>query len=215
MTLFYLRSGRDPMPCEHNYSDWPKALTDLARRHIISSWRSLSIRYFRLVRNMTADQQSQRPSITESENELIRLRSALIDERNVCSASILAEELSARVFGFEYDWDAESTLAVHRIGRCCEVKISGNETSHSIGFIINWINDETAHFRTVKKYVPSVIADVQAVIKRSLWACSTYDQSKGGIRISSEADLYLVRQDIANATEAIESCIACFRRLTA
>jgi eukaryotic-like serine/threonine-protein kinase len=79
MTLYFLLSSQEPMLAQHKHTEWDKTLKDAARNKPCSQWKSLPMRFARLIGLATADRQHERWDMAQIAGELERLKEAVAD----------------------------------------------------------------------------------------------------------------------------------------
>ena len=113
MVLFFMMSGRDPIPDEHKHVDWKNTLNEAAEGHPCSQWHSIPSRFARLIEYATQDNQAERWDMTQIQAELRRLHKAVLDPKSTQSIELIAEEIAARCEYCEgYEWDGNTLSAV-------------------------------------------------------------------------------------------------------
>jgi eukaryotic-like serine/threonine-protein kinase len=111
MTLYFLRTGDEPFPSQHQHRTWASDLDAYAKKFVHSKWKSLAARFFRLIKEATHHKQSKRWDVSQIESELLRLREAFTKPKVVRSAELWAEELAARANDLDYEWNNDRNCA--------------------------------------------------------------------------------------------------------
>ena len=96
MTLYFMITGRDPLPEQHRHYDWKTTVQQAALGRGKTSWISLPYRYARLIIKATENSQAKRWDMSQIKDELERLIDASLNPTEVVSAELLAEEIAAR-----------------------------------------------------------------------------------------------------------------------
>ena len=139
MVLFFMMSGRAPLPDEHKHSDWKTTLIQAANRHPCSQWRSAPLRFARLVEFATQHNQSQRWDMTQIQAELQRLHEAVLHPLSTQYAELVAEEIASRCdFSRDYEWDSDLLAAVRDAPSGVRFTLQGDESQRNICAILEW-----------------------------------------------------------------------------
>ena len=105
MVLFFMLSGRDPVPDQHRHVDWNHTLLEASDKRPCSQWASAPARFARLVQSATLNDQSERWDMTQIQAELQRLHVAVLDP----SSSVSSELVVSHVwYGRDKDGEAWS-----------------------------------------------------------------------------------------------------------
>ncbi len=110
MTLYFMLTGRDPLPVQHRHPDWETTVLTPAQGLDSQGWQSLPFRYTRLIMKATDEHQAKRWDLSQIRDELQRLHSAFLQPSAVVSAELLAEEVAARS-NRQYVWDDDQVSA--------------------------------------------------------------------------------------------------------
>ena len=188
MTLYYLISGTDPLPAQHQHHDWSATVKQFALRRPSSAWVSLPRRYARLVITATQDRQADRWDIAQINDELGRLQKALSAPGRVVSAELLAEEVTARCRNVEYTWDDDKATAVVQLESGLVARISGEETKRQLVVALNWSSSGLQERKRVGKWMGPATERCIAKLKKAGWRISGKN-IQAPITISIEATL--------------------------
>lgn len=96
MVLFFMVSGRDPVPDEHKHVDWKSTLRQAAEELSCIQWHSVPSRFARFMEYATQNNQAERWDMTQIQAELKRLHGAVLDPEATQSIELIAEEIAAR-----------------------------------------------------------------------------------------------------------------------
>lgn len=168
MTLYYLISGRDPMPAQHRHQDWNEVVTQAALGHGSTAWLSLPYRYARVVMRATNDGQANRWDMAQINDELKRLREAHTSPSGVVSAELLAEEIAARC-GREYEWDSNRATAMMRLPSGVEASVAGDETGRQVVAKLGWESRGQEERKKVGRWMKSAAERCAALFKKGGW----------------------------------------------
>ena len=172
MTLYYLISGKDPIPAQHQHRDWANIVTQAATRRAKEEWVSLANRYARLVIRATQDNQAERWDMAQINDELGRLRAALVSPEEVVSAELLAEEIAARC-GKDYKWDDATATAIMQLPSGLTVGITGVESDRRVLLRLNWSSSGQQERKQVGKWLAPATERCVALLKKSGWRILT------------------------------------------
>jgi tRNA A-37 threonylcarbamoyl transferase component Bud32 len=203
MTLYYLRTGEEPSFLQHKHGDWQKVLVDHAEKHPCREWKSLPLRYFRLIDFATRDAQAQRWDMTQIQGELGRLRKAIESPELVQSAELLAEEVAMRGFGAPYRWDADRLAARTDFPTGLSVAVAGSETDRRVRIELGWKETGGQKFSRVSKWVPDAFNKVKAILRKARW--EDEHSSQGGYELAVRAgmDVQQLRTCLVDAAEGL------------
>ena len=168
MTLFYLISGKDPMPAQHRHRDWANIVMEAATRRAKEEWVSLANRYARLVVRATKDNQAERWDMAQINDELGRLRAALVSPRTVASAELLAEEIAARC-GIDYEWNDEAAAAIMQLPSGLTIRIAGDESDRLVLLRLNWSSSGQQERKQVGKWLAPATERCVGLLRKSGW----------------------------------------------
>ena len=168
MTLYYLISGKDPLPTQHMHEDWEGLVKRAALDTASAEWVSLPYRYARLVIRATRDKQAERWDIAMIHDELNRLRAAVASQASVVSAELVAEEIAARC-GREYEWDDNSATATMQLASGLEIRIAGNDTQRQVIIGLRWDTAGQHDRKQVGKWIPQAMERCVALLRKSKW----------------------------------------------
>ena len=126
MMMFFMASGRHPIPAEHRHTTWNEIVRKACSGHALTKWKSLPERFARLILNATRDQQSQRWDIAQIAVELQQLVLAANRPEQVISPEFIAEEVASRAGILEkYIWRPDESCAEHRLPTGLQVRLAG------------------------------------------------------------------------------------------
>lgn len=201
MTLYYLISGTDPLPAQHQHRDWSAVVKQYALHRTCATWVSLPYRYARLIIRATKDKQADRWDIAQINDELGRLRDALSTPATVVSAELLAEEITARCHNVEYMWDDEKATAVVQLESGLTVRISGEETKRRLVIALNWDSSGLQERKRVGKWMKPATERCIARLRKAGWKISGSD-IRAPIAIAIDATLSVEQAAASLSTTA-------------
>jgi serine/threonine protein kinase len=190
MTLFYMLTGRDPVPEEHRHSDWERRVYKLASDVRAPNWKSLPQRMARLILKATADRQVSRMDMSEIYGELTRLHGAMNDIDSVTSASLVAEEMAARSDMFrDYRWSDDAVSAEISYPSGLQMKITGDEPNGRIVLAIQWVQGGTEDRKKIGKWIKGTIEKIAEIAVSRKWQNVKKEERFGGFQVLADVDL--------------------------
>ena len=139
MTLFFVCSGRNPVPDEHLHSTWEETVYGASNSVPQCAWRSIPDRFSRLILRATCHDQKDRWDMAQIESELQRLSEAVENSNSVRSAELVAEEIAARCqFMSGYSWDDDRAMAIKETPSEVRLCIMGDESDRAIRIELSW-----------------------------------------------------------------------------
>ncbi len=173
MTLYFLRTGREPQYLQHRHKDWNGDLNAEALRHPCAMWQSVPARFFRLILNCTKDQQTDRWDMGQIEGELELLKQCVLKPESVRSGELIAEELAQRIVntgGFvNYHWDHDRLTALLDFPSGVEIAVKSDENARLIILDSYWSNRGDRNFRNVKKYLKPALDNAISSLRAKGW----------------------------------------------
>jgi eukaryotic-like serine/threonine-protein kinase len=208
MTFRFVCTGRDPAPGEHLHPDWSGQLRREAVARRCAEWRSIPVRFARLIENSTRHEQHARWDVGQIVDELGRLQRALIAPDDVVSAELWAEELLAiSGIGEGYEWDENELAAHRRLISGLAVRIAGNEIDGAVEVTLAWAGTGTEDRRSVSRWIDKAGDQAVAALRASGWqpeAPSVWSQST---TISAAVSVESVRRDSARIAGGLERAV--------
>ena len=172
MTLYFMITGRDPLPDQHRHYDWKKTVQAAALGHGKISWVSLPYRYARLIIKATEDIQAKRWDMSQIKDELERLFDAFLNPTEVVSAELLAEEIAARS-NRVYEWNDDLATAVIQLVSGAIIKITGNESDRLVVVHLNWSRSGKQEHKQVGKWMAPAADRCAKMLKSEGWKIRT------------------------------------------
>ncbi len=173
MTLYFLRTGKEPMYLQHLHGNWQDDLYKTITRIKCHEWSSLPNRYARLIENATRDVQAERWDIAQIEGELELLMEVLKSPLTVQSGEIIAEELTQRILNIcdfpNYEWNSNQLLAKVEMPSGVQMIISSQEYNKSIKLKLNWSNKGDRQYKNVRKYLKPAIEAMTSLLIKEKW----------------------------------------------
>ena len=172
MTLYFMITGRDPLPDQHRHYDWKKTVQEAALGHGFISWVSLPYRYARLIIKATEDIQAKRWDMSQIKDELERLFDTFLNPTEVVSAELLAEEIAARS-NRVYEWNDDLATAVIQLVSGAIIKITGNESDRLVVVHLNWSRSGKQEHKQVGKWMAPAADRCAKMLKSEGWKIRT------------------------------------------
>lgn len=173
MTLYFLRTEKDPLYLQQLHRTWSQDLTALITQHQCQSWRSVPRRYARLVENATKHEQTQRWDMGQIEGELELIRDAELWPDKVESSELVGEELAARTVAIggyrDYQWKSDTITAKVELVSGVQLEITANEARASVIARIEWSNRGDRPFKNVQKYLKPAIDNSVSGMQHDGW----------------------------------------------
>ncbi len=171
MSLYYIVSGRDPFPTQHEHTTWIKDLHEVCNARKCETWVSLPNRFARLIRNCTKSHQSSRWDLSQIAGELERLQQAIINPSSVDSADLLAEEIIARSnYHDSYSWDENKIRAKIKLPSGLTLITQAYDPDKLVYFRVEWSSTGQHSHRRVSKWLPDATNRAESMLKKSGWS---------------------------------------------
>ncbi|MBI5918718.1 MAG: protein kinase [Nitrosomonadales bacterium] len=170
MIMFFMVSGRHPLPAQHRHSNWPEAVHEACDRHTSTAWTSLPERFARLIINATRDEQSNRWDVAQIQTELDQLWIAGSRPESVISPEVLAEEIASRTATLrKYEWHPDYARASHRLPTGLQVTLAGDPVKRRLALRVDWENTGVQQHRKVGKFVGPAAQNCHAILRSGGW----------------------------------------------
>lgn len=173
MTMYYLRTGREPYYLQHLHATWETDLMESIMAYPCRFWESAPVRFARLILNSTRHKQSQRWDMGQIEGELQLLREAVLDPTEVSSTEFIAEELAQRVASAgahpRYHWNPDELYAELALASGVKLRIIADESERCIKASVEWSNLGDSHYRNVRKYLKPAMDGAVSSLKAQGW----------------------------------------------
>jgi len=153
MTLFYLRTRKDPRYTDHRLKDWESDVRHAIGRYECSEWNSLPARFSRLVLETTKDNQHQRIDMTDILSELTRLREVLTTGETTAGDMLAEEVLSRSHLREHYKWNKDKACASVRLLNGLEIHLNANDSERRVQLTIEWRATEAVERGGMGKYI--------------------------------------------------------------
>ena len=186
MVLFFMMSGRAPVPDEHKHTDWNATLTQAASRQMCNEWWSTPSRFARLVEFATRNNQSERWDMTQIQAELQRLHEAVLHPGSVQYAELIAEEVAARCdFSKDYTWDGDLLAAVKETPSGVRFTLRGDESQRRVFATLDWGKAGVRGRASLGKWIEPAKEAAQAILKSFGWQIEVATSKYAHISVSA------------------------------
>ena len=170
MTLYFMRTGRDPIYMQHRHADWSDVVTRQVLGHPCAMWKSLPSRFAALILRATSDAQVDRCDVAQIEGELLRLLGALGSPRSVLDAELLCHELAYRCCQESGQdralaWDGNALEARISLSSGVRVVVRPRDNEQAVQVWFEWCNDGSAKFKNVGKYLETHVDKAVSLLK--------------------------------------------------
>jgi serine/threonine protein kinase len=169
MTLYFMRTGRDPIYMQHRHKDWNESVKNRICQHT-ARWQSLPVRFADLILFCTRDVQASRYDVKQIQDELQRLAVAEKDPESVRSPDLLCYELAWRC-DQRFIWDYDRQEAKVHLPTGIVVVLSCENTEHRIAGRLEWHNEGDTCYQNVSKYIKQHAESAVAVLRKGGWSC--------------------------------------------
>lgn len=205
MTLFFMASGRHPVPDEHRHAAWPEIVRKACHSYASDDWRSLPDRFARLILNATQDAQAKRWDLAQIENELTRLLEAVLTPESVETLDLLAEELATRTrILADHTWDEGTGAASRDLPTGLRVTLRGDGRNRVLALEVDWGNTGVQEYRKVGKWLKPAGESCTAILRSVGWNVSPYQLDTGILRLRASIDAETVRRGLREIPDALD-----------
>lgn len=205
MTLFFIVSGRDPIPAEHAHGTWQTTVMDACLHKPPVEWASLPRRYGRAILNCTKARQGERWDMAQIQGELERLKLAFENPASVMSAELLAEEIIARTsYGKDYRWKDDSLCARVILPSGLEISLVGDESVGQVVLDIGWTSAGEHLYRRVSTWLPGAGRKVREILKACSWNVEGSPSWGSVVQFTASINIDVVRDDITRVANSID-----------
>ena len=188
MTLYYILTGRDPIPEQHQHGNWSEAVMAAASATPCKPWRSLPTRFARMILNATRDLQHERWDMSQIAGEATRLREALLNPELVESTDMIAEEIAERSDAFgPYRWDMNTNTATATVAVERNLELKGNDSERRVYAKLGWEDTGVSDRRRVGRWTATAATAAADILRSGGWTVQS--SNAGGLAIGISAYL--------------------------
>ena len=208
MVLFYMLSGRDPVPDEHLHSDWNETLAQAAGRQRCIQWVSTPNRFARLIKSATLNNQADRWDMSQIQSELQRLRQSVLSPSSTQSTELVAEEIAARCeFSQGYVWNGDQLAAVRDLSSGVRLEIWGDESERRVYASISYGIPGVQGLETVGKWIEPALANAESILRSSDWTVENTRSNYAHISLTASISPRLALADIGRTVAYLDRAL--------
>jgi len=212
MTLFFMVSGRDPVPDEHLHREWNDTIARSVTHRPCTTWRSLPERFMRLIQKATQHNQADRWDMAQIQGELQRMLTAVLSPESVKSAELVAEEIAARCeFASEYIWNDDKCAAIVEKTSGIRLELRGDESKRVIRIFLAWGLPGVRGHEGVGKWIGPAMEAAVAILKKGGWQIEQSEYKYASIRIQGYLGVPEAVSSLGQAADTIERATARLR----
>lgn len=217
MTLYFLRTGKAPIYMQHRHNDWETNLYETISSHDCKEWRSLPIRFARLIECATKDKQVERWDCAQILGELERLKIAVAYPLKISSAELVADELVYRTCKLLdhtefYHWSPDKISGSLKLSSGVSIECIADETNQRIKLNFRWDNQGNNAHKNVGKYLKRNCEHTISQLTGVGWCLEDkLDLERSGAYFSLVIKLKQAASAISNITQVMAETIEKFR----
>jgi eukaryotic-like serine/threonine-protein kinase len=170
MVMFFVMTGRDPIPDAHLIPSWRDELESGITINFCRDWHCIPRRIARLILGAVKEDQNSRLEMSQIQSELQSLLDYIDSPKVLSSVSVLTEELAMRTEHMQgYTWEEQSSKAVFQATpeRCIELQA---DVSASIIVVnIKWQNAGTQDWGQISRLLEKGYPKLLESLKYSGW----------------------------------------------
>ncbi len=208
MVLFFMVSGRDPVPDEHKHVDWKNTLSLVTRMFPSTQWQSVPSRFARLIEYATQNDQMERWDMTQIQAELERLHKAVLSPASTESIELIAEEIASRCeFTKGYEWNPDKLCAAKESASEIKVELRGDESQRRIFAKLTSGNPGVQGRAYLDKWIPQRMETARDILKSSGWEIEDSRSSYNYIYISASLPAKAALRDMNQTVESLDRAL--------
>ena len=209
MVLFFMLSGRSPVPDEHKHVDWRETLSKAARTLPCDQWHSVPLRYARLIEYATQDSQTDRWDMTQIQSELERLYRAVQTPKETQSIELIAEEIAVRCeFLQGYDWVNDRLSAVRDSASGIRVEVQGNESQRRILAKLSSGSPGVQGKTFLDRWIPRRMETAREMLASRGWRIENSEAKYGYSAISASLSANVALGEMQKTVESLDRALA-------
>lgn len=190
MSLFFVVSGKDPVPDQHRHANWEETVMSAASSRECRHWRSVPSRVGRLVLFATRDRQEDRWDMSQMEGELLRLSACIDDPHSVRDADLIAEEIAARSdILADYVWDQDRRSACVKLTSGLTIELRGDESSRKLFLSFSRLSGGSDDWQRLARWIPKAMTSVKEILRSGRWAIEHDDSTRDTLAITGSVNL--------------------------
>jgi serine/threonine protein kinase len=203
MIFYYMVSGEEPLFKSHLMKDWEKKIVTSCKSIKCDTWRSIPIRYSRMIESLTKNKQKERLNVNQSVFELERLMEYCHRPSGKYS-ELLAEELIYRIVGSE-DYSIERYTFGHKFVSGITMNIVFSETTNEISLIFSYAPTGQESRKNIKKYIPDKYKKIEAKLVSTLWKVTILTASNKGLVLNATINPMVLFNHLDDICEILRS----------
>ena len=208
MVLFFMISGRDPVPDEHKHVGWRNTLSEVTGVLPSIQWRSVPSRFARLIEYATQNDQAERWDMTQIQAELERLHRAVLDPEATQSIELVAEEIAARCeFSKDYEWNDDTLSAVKESASGIRIEVQGDESQRKVFAKLIWGMPGVQGKAHIDKRISSRMKTARDMLQTSGWKIEDAQSQNAYIYISVSLPARAVLSDMNEAVKSLNRAL--------
>ena len=208
MVLFFMMSGKDPVPDEHKHVEWKNTLSQATERLPCVQWRSVPSRFARLVEHATQNNQAERWDMTQIQAELERLHKVVLVPESTQSSELIAEELTARCeFSKDYKWNTDTLSAVKEAHSEIRIEVQGDESQRKILTKLTWGKPGVQGRAYLDKWIPNRMTTARDMLASGGWSIEESEAKYAYISISASLSAETALGDMDQAVKSLDRAL--------
>ena len=208
MVLFFMMSGRDPVPDEHQHVKWKNTLSKATEMLPCIQWHSVPSRFARLIEYATQHNQAERWDMTQIQAELERLHKAVLDPGSTQSIELIAEEIAARCeFSKGYEWNSDTLSAVRESASGIRIEVQGDESQRKIFAKVSSGEPGVQGKAYLDKWIPNRMATARNILESSGWGIEDSQSRYAYISISASLPVRTALNDMNEAVKSLDRAL--------
>ncbi len=212
MTLYFMVSGRNPLPAQHRHEDWEEMVSRAVRGRPCTQWQSIPRRVGRIILSSTRDRQAERWDMAQIQRELQRLLGATLEPEGVKSAELVAEEVAVRSeFADTYDWDKDKNAAIVEWLTGLVIEISGIESTQRLQVRFTWRSGGVLNRKRIKKWIGRAAESCAHILDSSGWNVGHRDVRTESILIEASLDVAVALTKLNDVAQSLDRAAVCLR----
>jgi serine/threonine protein kinase len=206
MIFYYMVSGEEPLFKSHLMKDWEEKIITSCKSIKCATWRSIPIRYSRMIELLTKNKQKERLNVNQAMFELERLMEYCHRPSGKYS-ELLAEELIYRIVGSE-DYSIDRYTFCHKFVSGITMNIDFSETINEISLNFSYTPIGQESHKNIKKYIPDKYKKIEAKLVSTLWKVTVLTASNKGLVLNASINstvLFNHLEDICNVIKSFKN----------
>lgn len=206
MTCFFMVSGRDPKPMEHQHPNWEETVKQACQKIKCNEWKSVPMLFSRIILKATRHDQNDRTDLPELRREIARVSEILVKPDNIRSGEIIAEEIASRsVVGASYRWNDDSRRITAELMGGRHVTLYSDESEKLIYIDVAVQAHEITASRSPKTWAKQKQDTVKDILRSDGWSVETGKTIPSGtVSVSAKIGVEIALPNIYPLAESID-----------